>query len=136
MDVIGTKNLRLFLPAMPVTFTDLNSPCGFLVLEISTATAGVGGGLALFTLSLCLPLKVALFFLLFSSLRNTKIMPRNLNEILLSRISSLVSRRFSYSDAMNKLMSPLLKLPFSSANTGRIPLGTKRKERPRKRKGW
>ncbi len=71
-----------------------------------------------------------------SSLRNFKIMPKNLNAILLSWISSLVSRRLSYSDAMNTLMSSLLKLPLPSANTGRMPLVAERKVRPRKRNGW
>jgi hypothetical protein len=45
---------------------DFTLPYGFPGLEISTAAVQlkVGRGLALFTLSLCLPWKVALFFVL------------------------------------------------------------------------
>jgi hypothetical protein len=42
-------------------------PHGFLVLDISKATAEKGWGLGfLFSLHHCLPLKVALFFILFN----------------------------------------------------------------------
>jgi hypothetical protein len=39
------------------------SPYTLLGLEISTATAKMGGGLAFFTLAICYLLKVALFFI-------------------------------------------------------------------------
>ncbi len=60
LNVIGTKILRLMLHAihshLPADFTP--------DLRFLQATAEKGGGLALFTLSLYLPVKVALYFLL------------------------------------------------------------------------
>jgi hypothetical protein len=65
LDVIGTKILRLLLPQSPPLVVYYSPTFGFLGLEDSIAKAESGyKGLALFTLSLCLPLKVALFFIL------------------------------------------------------------------------
>ncbi len=66
LEQIGTKILILLLNAI-LTVTppaDFNTPFSVVLgLEILTGTVE-SGGLALFTLSLCLPLKVTLFFLL------------------------------------------------------------------------
>ncbi len=69
MDVIGTKNLKTFAPCYsksppPAGFTP---PTIFLDLRLLHQQLKIGGGLALFTLSHSLPLKLALFslFLLF-----------------------------------------------------------------------
>jgi hypothetical protein len=66
MNVLGTKNLKAFAPCYsqsppPADFTP---PYVFLDLICLRQQLKVGGGLALFTLSLCLPVKVALIFLL------------------------------------------------------------------------
>jgi hypothetical protein len=63
---VGTKILRLLLHAIHSHLRQLIfllHPYGFLGLEISTAIAESRWGLALYTLSLSLPLIVTLFFL-------------------------------------------------------------------------
>ncbi len=68
LGVIGTKTLRLLLHSIYSHLHQLilHPRYGFLELENSTATDESGWSLVLLTLSLCLPLKVALFFLLLN----------------------------------------------------------------------
>ncbi len=66
-DILGRnwdKNLRLLLLAFYISGF-YSPPLVFLDLRSTDESGGGGGGLTLFSLSLCLPLKVALFFLLF-----------------------------------------------------------------------
>ncbi len=60
------KNLKTFAPCKAQSSTPSDFPplYGFLGLEIAKATTKSGWGLVFFTLSLCIPFKVALLFLL------------------------------------------------------------------------